>query len=63
MDVILYGLQSVFQLHFQSVLIILKRDKVHEMDKHFRTAPLEKNIPATLALVGLWNTTLPRCTN
>ena len=28
----------------------------HEMDKHFRTAPLEKNIPATLALVGLWNT-------
>ena len=28
----------------------------HEMDKHFHTAPLEKNIPATLALVGLWNT-------
>ena len=28
----------------------------HEMDKHFRTAPLEKNIPVTLALVGLWNT-------
>ena len=28
----------------------------HEMDKHFRTAPLEKNIPATLALIGLWNT-------
>ena len=26
------------------------------MHKHFRTGPLEKNIPATLALVGLWNT-------
>lgn len=28
----------------------------HEMDKHFRTAPIEQNIPTTLALVGLWNT-------
>jgi glucose-6-phosphate isomerase len=26
----------------------------HEMDEHFRTAPLEKNIPATLALLGVW---------
>jgi glucose-6-phosphate isomerase len=24
------------------------------MDNHFRTAPLEKNIPATLALIGIW---------
>ena len=28
----------------------------HEMDKHFRNAPLAQNIPTTLALVGLWNT-------
>ncbi|MDG9080548.1 hypothetical protein OLE17_10750, partial [Streptococcus pneumoniae] len=28
----------------------------HEMDKHFRSTPIEKNIPTTLALVGLWNT-------
>ncbi len=28
----------------------------HEMDKHFKTAPIEQNIPTTLALVGLWNT-------
>lgn len=28
----------------------------HEMDKHFRTAPIEQNIPTALALVGLWNT-------
>ncbi len=26
----------------------------HEMDEHFRTAPLEKNIPVTLALIGIW---------
>ena len=26
----------------------------HAMDEHFRTAPLEKNLPATLGLVGLW---------
>ncbi|SFV16294.1 glucose-6-phosphate isomerase [Pseudoduganella namucuonensis] len=27
----------------------------HEMDEHFRTAPLEENLPALLALVGFWN--------
>jgi len=26
----------------------------HAMDRHFRTAPLEENIPVVLALVGLW---------
>ena len=26
----------------------------HEMDEHFRTAPLERNIPATLGLLGIW---------
>ena len=26
----------------------------HEMDEHFRTAPLEKNLPATLGLLGVW---------
>ena len=26
----------------------------HAMDEHFRTAPLEQNIPATLALLGVW---------
>jgi glucose-6-phosphate isomerase len=26
----------------------------HAMDQHFRTAPLEQNMPAILALVGLW---------
>jgi glucose-6-phosphate isomerase len=26
----------------------------HAMDEHFRTAPLEENLPATLALLGIW---------
>ena len=27
----------------------------HELDEHFRTAPLEENLPTLLALVGFWN--------
>lgn len=27
----------------------------HAMDNHFRTAPIEQNIPTTLALIGIWN--------
>ena len=26
----------------------------HEMDEHFRTAPLEKNLPVVLAMLGVW---------
>lgn len=26
----------------------------HEMDKHFKEAPLEKNLPVLLALLGVW---------
>jgi glucose-6-phosphate isomerase len=26
----------------------------HAMDEHFRNTPLEKNLPATLGLIGLW---------
>ena len=26
-----------------------------EMDEHFRTAPLDRNLPAMAALIGLWN--------
>jgi glucose-6-phosphate isomerase len=28
----------------------------NDMDQHFATAPLEKNIPALMALIGAWNT-------
>jgi glucose-6-phosphate isomerase len=29
-------------------------DGAHEMDEHFRTAPLEQNVPITLGLLGVW---------
>jgi glucose-6-phosphate isomerase len=35
--------------HFEALLT-----GAHEMDEHFRTAPLEKNAPVTLALLGIW---------
>jgi glucose-6-phosphate isomerase len=28
----------------------------HEMDEHFRAAPLDRNLPALLGLCGIWNT-------
>ena len=30
-------------------------DGMHAMDDHFRAAPLERNLPALLALLGIWN--------
>jgi glucose-6-phosphate isomerase len=35
--------------HFRDFLL-----GAHEMDLHFRNAPLEKNLPVTLALLGVW---------
>ena len=29
-------------------------DGFHEMDEHFRTAPLERNLPVLMGLLGLW---------
>ena len=29
----------------------------HAMDRHFATAPLDRNLPVVLALAGLWNAT------
>jgi glucose-6-phosphate isomerase len=31
-------------------------DGSHQMDEHFRTAPLERNLPAILGLLGVWYT-------
>jgi glucose-6-phosphate isomerase len=28
----------------------------HAMDEHYRTAPFEKNLPALMGLLGIWNT-------
>jgi glucose-6-phosphate isomerase len=30
----------------------------HEIDEHFRTAPLERNLPVILGLLGVWNTSV-----
>jgi glucose-6-phosphate isomerase len=30
-------------------------DGFHQMDEHFRTAPLERNIPALMGLLAIWN--------
>lgn len=35
--------------HFSALL-----DGLHAMDEHFRTAPLERNLPVLLALIGVW---------
>ena len=48
------GLSIALSIGFDNFEALLSG--AYEMDKHFRTAPLEKNIPTTLALVGLWNT-------
>jgi glucose-6-phosphate isomerase len=35
--------------HFEQIL-----DGAHEMDEHFRTAPLEQNVPIVMGLLGVW---------
>ncbi|CAK0778571.1 glucose-6-phosphate isomerase [Gammaproteobacteria bacterium] len=36
--------------HFEAFL-----EGAYEMDEHFRKAPIEKNMPILLALIGVWN--------
>ena len=36
--------------HFQEML-----EGFYEMDQHFKTAPLEQNLPVILALIGMWH--------
>jgi len=40
---------AVGQEKYQEML-----EGLHMMDEHFRTAPLEKNIPVIMALLGIW---------
>ena len=40
---------SIGMDHFEELL-----DGAHAMDRHFRTAPLEKNAPVILGLLGIW---------
>ncbi|WP_440162795.1 glucose-6-phosphate isomerase [Actinobacillus pleuropneumoniae] len=47
------GLSIALSLGFENFEALLSG--AHAMDNHFRTAPIEKNIPTTLALIGIWN--------
>lgn len=46
------GLSIVIRIGFDRFAELLKG--AHSMDRHFREAPLEKNMPVILALLGIW---------
>jgi glucose-6-phosphate isomerase len=47
------GLSVALAIGFQKFREFL--DGAYDMDRHFRDTPLEKNMPAVLALIGIWN--------
>ena len=46
------GLSIAIDIGFDNFSALL--DGAHDMDEHFRTAPLAENLPVTLALLGVW---------
>lgn len=48
------GLSIVLTVGYENFEALLKG--AHQTDLHFRNTPVEKNIPATMALIGLWYT-------
>lgn len=48
------GLSIACAIGYEAFEELLKG--ANAMDRHFRETPLEKNIPAILALIGIWNT-------
>jgi glucose-6-phosphate isomerase len=46
------GLPIALHLGFERFAELL--DGAHAMDRHFATAPLEQNLPAVMALLGIW---------
>jgi len=46
------GLSIVLSIGFENFTELLAG--AHAMDEHFKTTELEQNLPATLALVGIW---------
>jgi glucose-6-phosphate isomerase len=46
------GASIAFAVGFPRFVELL--EGAHAMDEHFRTAPLEKNVPALMALLGVW---------
>nr|QIA50414.1 glucose phosphate isomerase [Semibalanus balanoides] len=50
------GLSIALHVGFSNFEKLL--DGAHFMDNHFRTAPLEQNLPVILAVIGVWYTNL-----
>lgn len=46
------GLSIALYVGFENFIDLLAG--AHAMDEHFRTAPLEKNLPVILAVLGIW---------
>lgn len=53
------GLILMIAIGYQNFLDFLKG--AHEMDKHFRYTPFEKNVPVMLALMGIWTANFFDC--
>lgn len=53
------GLSIALQVGFDNFEKLLRG--AHAMDEHFRTAPLRENMPALMALVGVWNRNFMGC--
>nr|WP_067058583.1 glucose-6-phosphate isomerase [Mucilaginibacter sp. L294] len=47
------GLSISLSVGFDNFVQLL--EGAHAMDNHFKSTPLEQNLPATLALVGIWH--------
>lgn len=47
------GLSISLSIGFDNFVELL--DGAHAMDNHFKEAPLEQNLPAILALIGIWH--------
>ncbi|KXS12016.1 Phosphoglucose isomerase [Gonapodya prolifera JEL478] len=46
------GLSIAIYVGFENFKALLEGG--HEMDQHFKTSPLEKNLPVLLAIMGIW---------
>lgn len=53
------GLSIALQVGFDNFEKLLRG--AHAMDEHFRNAPLRENMPALMALVGVWNRNFMGC--
>eukprot|EP00397_Hematodinium_sp_SG-2012_P007288 GEMP01007330.1.p1 GENE.GEMP01007330.1~~GEMP01007330.1.p1 ORF type:complete len:564 (+),score=135.82 GEMP01007330.1:56-1747(+) len=42
-------------IHFGSEVMNAVLDGAHDMDQHFRTAPLKENLPMLMGLLAVWN--------